>query len=151
MDMDHSLGLVFSDSLIEVISTVSGTALEILSQDKDNGFDDITGMMSLSGNKPGTLFVSANNNDVRMLCSYMIGVPPEEVAQNDIYDTLCEIVNMTAGSVKLRLSDTDYAFSLSQPFVLKGDGMSIIAKDKTHIISRTFGNGRISVKLKVVY
>jgi len=151
MDMNHSLGLIFSDSLKDVISTVTGFAVEASSQERDIEFGEITGMMSLSGNKTGTLFVSSNEPDMRLLCSYMIGVPPEEVDKDDVYDTLCEIVNMTAGNVKLRLSDTDYAFSLSPPFVIKGDDMSIIAKRRTLIISRTLGNDKFSVKLKVIY
>ena len=151
MDINHDLGSIFSDALTEVISTISSFSVKLLSQEKDNDFEDITGIMSLNGEKIGTFFVSAKELDMRLLCSYMIGVHRAEVTKDDIEDIVCELVNMTAGSVRLRLAGTDYAFDLSQPYVVKGINMSIVTKKKTRLISRTIGNDEISVKLKVIY
>ena len=151
MDEDKKLGFIFSEVLTEIVSTISGFSIDVLSEDKDNDFEEMTGMMSLSGQNSGMLFISAKENDIRILCSYMIGVTQDEVTTSDIEDTLCELVNMTAGSVKLRLSGSDYMFNLSQPFLIKGQNKKLVTKNKTHIISKTLGNGEISIKLKVIH
>ena len=151
MEIDDKLNLIFSNVLTEIISTISGFSLEELSGEGDSTFEEMTGVLSLCGKENFIIFISANENDMRILCSYIIGVPVEEVTKNDIEDTLCELVNMTAGSTKLRLSGSDYKFSLSSPFVIKGNDMSIAVKNKTRVISKIFGNGEISFKLKVIH
>ena len=151
MDIENKLGTIFSNVIMEIISTISGFSLDVLSQEKDNNFDEMTGVMNLSGKKSGMLFISIKEADMRLLCSYMIGVPQDELTQNDVEDALCELVNMTAGSAKLRLSDTDYVFSLSAPFLLKSQGMNIVVKNKTRIISKVIGNNEVSLRFKVVH
>jgi len=58
---------------------------------------------------------------------------------------------MTAGSAKLRLSDPDYMFSLLQPFVIRGNDVSIVTKKITRVESGTLTDGKISIRFKVVY
>ena len=155
MDTYEKLSTVFSSVLMEIVSTISGFSLEILSPEdssaKEYDFDEMIGVMALNGKKSGILFLSAKETDMRKLCSYMIGVPQEEITKEDVEDSLCELVNMTAGSAKLRLSGSDFIFNLSSPFLLKGQNMSIKGKNKTHIISQILGNDEISVRVKVVY
>ena len=151
MDVLDKLGLVYSQALIEVVGTVSGIHLQVGSRETDNNFDDITGVMYLNGKKSGMLFVTARESDVRVLCSHMIGVSQKEVTAADIDDTMCELVNMTAGSAKLRLSDTDYMFSLLQPFVIKGKNVSIVTKSITQVEAGTLTGAEVSVRFKVVY
>ena len=150
MDIDK-LDLVFSDVLTEIVSIVSGFSLEVLSQEEENNFEDMTGVMCLNGKKCGILFISANEDIMRILCSYMTAIPQPEIKKEDMEDALCELVNMTAGSAKLRLSASDYAFNLSSPYVIKGQNMLIVPKNKTHVISKVLGNEEITIKLKVVY
>ena len=150
MDIDVKLGSVFSDALSEVIATVSSVYLEALSS-KDDSFKEMIGVMNLNGKKSGMLFVSANESDMRVLCSCMIGVPPAGVTKDDMEDALCEFVNMTAGNAKLRLSDTEYVYQLPSPFIIKGKNITIVAKRKMHMISKALGNGEISVNFKVVF
>jgi len=145
------LGYIFTDALIEIISTISGFSLNVISQKKDMVFDELTGVMNLNGKKSGLLFISAKELDIRMICAHMTGVLRTEVSETETEDLLCELVNMTAGSAKLRLSNTDFTFALSQPVVLKGESMSLVAKKRTHVVSRVIGNEEVSVKLKVVY
>ena len=151
MDIDHKLGFVFTDVLLEVISTSAGCSFEVLSQETDYDFETVTGVMNLNGEKGVMLFVTANEPDMRELCSCMTGVSKDDVTAADIEDALCEIVNMAAGGAKLRLSDTDYSFMISQPFIIRGDNITVLTKKRTHIISRTLGNGEISIKLKLIF
>jgi len=151
MNTDDRLELIFSDVLKEIVSTISGFSLEVLSGEEDKSFEDMIGVMSLNGRSNIMLFVSAKETDMRILCSYMTGIPLDEVTENDTEDALCELVNMAAGSAKLRLGGSDYVYTLSPPFAVKGQNMSIAAKNKTHVISRVLGNGEISVKLKLFH
>ena len=151
MGMLEELSLVYLEALTEVIATVTGIHLQPGSRESNKDFGDITGVMYLHGNKSGVLFVTANKDDVRMLCSRFIGVSPKEVLPDDMDDIMCEIVNMTAGNAKLRLGETDYMFSLLQPFVIKGKDVSIVTKSITHIEAGTLTDGEISVSYKVIY
>jgi len=150
VDDYDSLGVIFSEALAEVLASVTSVYLQCVSEEEDSGFEEITGVMALCSKKSGILFVSAKEQDIRALCSFMIGVPKEEVTKEDIEDALCEFVNMTAGSAKIRLSDPDYIFTLTSPFVIHGKDITIATKHRTHVISRVLGNGEISVKLKFV-
>jgi len=150
VDTIDNLGVIFSETLAEVIATVTSIYLHSVPSEEDAGFEEITGVMSLCSKKSGILFISAKEPDIRVLCSRMIGVPETDVTKEDIEDTLCEFVNMTAGNAKIRLSDPDYMFTLSPPFILEGKDMNIVTKSKTHVISIALGNGEISVKLKFI-
>ena len=145
------IGDAFADSLIEVIMGTSGFFFEVLSSESDSDFDGTIGLMRLEGEKSGMLFVSAEKTDMKVLCSFMAGVAQDEVTEDDIRDAMCEIVNMTAGGAKLRLGGGDYIFSLSPPFAISGENMSVSAKKRTRVISRTVGDVDMSVKLKIIY
>jgi len=151
MEMFDDLNLVYSEALTEVIATVTGIHLNTESRENDSGFDDVTGVMILKGKKSGLLSVSAKTADVIVLCSNIIGVPEKDVTDDDIDDTMCELVNMTAGSAKQRLSDSEYFFNLTQPFVIKGKDVTIVTKSITNVVACTLGNGDISVKIKAIY
>ena len=151
MNIQEKLGDIYIEALTEVIATVSGISLNIGSRQTDSSFDDITGVMYLHGKKSGMLFVTAKKPDVKVLCSKMTGVSAADVTDDEIDDTMCELVNMTAGSAKLRLSNSDYMFSLSQPFVIKGNDVSIVTKSVTNVESGTLTGSDISVRLKVIY
>ena len=150
----EELGAYFVESLTEVIAKVSGFSLDVLSSDIDVGCDSMIAVMNINGSpKGGMIFLSAVEKDVRILTSFMTGVAQEEITKDDMYDTLCELVNMTAGNVKLRISNLDYMFMLSMPFAIaiNGENMSIITKPRMSVISKVLGNGEITIKLKVVY
>ncbi|MCL2819316.1 MAG: chemotaxis protein CheX [Oscillospiraceae bacterium] len=151
MDIANELGQIYSDALSEVVYTVSGIKLQVDCRESNKDFDEVIGVMYLQGNKTGMLFVTANEPDVKILCSHMIGTPVAEIEADEIDDTMCELVNMTAGSAKLRLSNTDYMFSLLQPFVIKGKDVSIVTKRITKVESGTLSDGNISIRFKVVY
>ena len=145
------LGDIFAQALADIVEKVSGFSFGVTSAKDDTNFDECVALMSLNSDKGGILFVSAQEASLRVLCSYMVGMPEDEIGKGDIEDVLCELVNMTAGNAKLYLKDTEYMFSLSLPFVISGTGLSIAAKKRATVISRTLGNGEVSVKLKVVY
>ena len=151
MKTDVELGNIFIDALLEIVSTVSGISLDVVSKERDLSFDEISGMMNLVGDKSGFLFISSREPDMRLVCANMTGVKQNDVPLTDTEDMVCELVNMTAGSAKLRLSNSEYAFSLTQPIVIKGKDMALISKNRTRVISRVLSNGEVTVKFKIVY
>ena len=142
---------VFTEALIEIISKTTGFSFEVMSEDRDCNFYEFVSMMNLNSKKGGIISLSAKESDIRTLCSFMIGVPPDKVIKDDMEDTLSEFVNMTAGNVKLRITDPDYMFAFSNPFIIRGSEMTINTKIRTNLISRELGNGEISIKLKVIF
>ena len=160
------LGCIFVDALLEVISTLSGFTFygvspsgesdeteetELKEPGENADFDSMIGVMSLTGGKKNIMvFLSAGDSDMKVLCSYMSGVSQDEVTKDDMCDTLCELVNMTAGNAKLRIGGTDCKFELSLPFAITGGNMSVITKKRVGVFSKVLGNSEISVKLKII-
>ncbi len=124
------LGLVFAEALREIVLKFSGVSLNTISSEPDEGFEAITGIMSLAGENGGTLLISANEADMRALCSRMTAVPPDKVTPEEADDALCELVNMTAGSAQLRLAGMGHAFTLTMPFVLRGEALRVVVKKR---------------------
>ena len=151
MDLSIDLGSVFSDALIEIVSTVTGLKLNVTSDDIDLDFNEITGLMSISGKKSGLLFVTASENDWRILCTKMTGTDKADVTRDEAEDVACEFVNMTGGNAKIRLINTENAFEISQPIVVTSENMKLIAKRKTYVISKTLRCDDVTVKLKIVF
>jgi CheY-specific phosphatase CheX len=148
----EEIGPLFTQALMEVVATVSGFSLDMVSSgETDESFHSITGFMSLNGEKPAMLFLSAEEPCVRQICSYMTGVAADKITADDIADTLCELINMVAGSVKLRLSDSEYKYNITIPMVLHGERMRLTKRRKSRLMSCTVGNGDIELKLKVMY
>ena len=151
MNVLEELGFIFADALADVISKVSGISLNNSVSERDDSFDEMIGIMHLSGKNNGMIFVSAKEAAMRTLCSHMLGIRRNEVTKEDIGDTLCEFVNMTAGNAKLRLSNASYSFMLSLPFIISGENMEIHTKKKEHVITRVLSGGKISLMLKFIH
>ena len=147
----EELGSIFTDVLIEVVAKVSGFTLEVLSTERDAFIDGTFALMRLNGNKGGMLLISTEGDGIRTLCSFMEGVPKDEVTKEDIEDVLCELANMTAGNAKMMLNDTDYMYMISSPLIINGSNISITTKKRINVISRVLGNGEISLKMKIIY
>ena len=145
------LGSIFTQVLIEVVSIVSGFSLDVLSTERDPYLDGTFALMRLNGARGGMLIISAEDDGIRTLCSYMEGVPGDEITKEDEEDILGELVNMTAGNAKMRLNDTEYMFSISTPLIINGSNISITTKKRVNVISRVLGNGEISLKMKIIY
>ena len=147
--LHDKVGMVFSYVLSDVAIKTAGIALE--ATDEDSGFDELVGLMSLYGNNHGMVIISAGYDTIRTFCCSMTGVSIDEVTDDDVYDTLCELVNMTAGNAKLRFNSNEEIYTLSPPFVIAGEDMSIITKNRIDFISKTLTGEGLTLKLKVVF
>ena len=150
MNIYEELGSVFSEVLVQIVSTVSSIAIAPSSCESSYDCEELTGVMALNSKEGGVLMISGNKTGMCRFCSMMLGVPENEVSEEDMVDALCEVVNMTAGSAKLRLVGTDFMFTYSSPFVIKG-GMSVTVKEKTRVITKLLTGNELTLKLIMVY
>ena len=145
------VGFIFSDVIVDVISTTCGISTEVFNVDEGFQFNELIGLMNLTGKNHGIIFISADENSIRTLAAYMTGVSNNEITKDDIYDTLSEIVNMTAGNAKLRFNRSEDMFTLTSPFVISGKDMSAVMKKRINSVSRLISNSEISLLLTVVF
>jgi len=143
------IGSIFSNVLAEVVSKTTGISLNII--EKDNGLDELIGLVNLNGNNHGMILISAGYATIRTLSASMTGVLRNEVTKDDIHDTLCELVNMTAGNAKLRFNSAEEMYTLSPPFIISGEDMSIISKNRVNLITRCLTGEGITLKLNIVF
>ena len=153
MNIPDDLSRIFANSLEEVVFTVAGVTLRVLPPEceADEAGKEMIGIMHLNGRNRGMLFISAAEDSIRALCAAMLGIPQHEVAKDDMRDALCELVNMTAGNAKLRLSNTDYTFTLTVPFLISGENMMIFTKKREPILSCVLSDDRVSLGMKMTY
>jgi CheY-specific phosphatase CheX len=136
--------------LIEVITKTTGISLQSIPGEAKEGLGDLTGIMRLDGQNGGIILISVSEANIRTLCSYMIGIPQSEVTWDEMEDALCEIVNMTAGNIKVRLGNSEYAITLSMPFVIAGQKMTLATKHREKVIAVHLGNDELSIELRVI-
>jgi len=146
-----SISSIFAGALSEIIAKTTGLTFDISPPEENYGFDEMTGFINLAGKNHGMVFISAKEEAIRLICSLMTGVSKSEITGKDIEDTLCELVNMTAGSARLRFNTAEQTYTLSPPFLIRGENMSFITKKRVNVISMVLGNEEISIKLKIVF
>ncbi|MCL2807871.1 MAG: chemotaxis protein CheX [Coriobacteriia bacterium] len=151
MITQEDLAATFFDVLHEVAKTMSGLTIKLIPQGEPDASGDICSVMMLDGCVNGVFSLSGSPQTFRMLCSGMIGASPKEVKEEDVADTLCELVNMTAGGVKLRLSETDFQFALAPPCMISLAELDVLTSAKERVITQVMGTDDLAVRLKVAY
>jgi chemotaxis protein CheX len=76
---------------------------------------DYTGMIGISGNRKGFVYISANRDMFEDLINIFIGI--DEPTDEDILDMAGEISNVVAGNVRANLGAN---FMISVPIVFEG-------------------------------
>jgi len=141
---------LFAKALKDVVAIVAGMSFERAYTVNESLGDELVGMMSLQGQKVSLLAITCSLQGVRLLCSHMLGVHEDEITDRDMGDAICELVNMTAGSVKARLRETAYEYTLTTPFAMKGKGLQFIVKDRVSVVQVVLSSGEIELKLKMI-
>ncbi len=90
-----------------------------------------TAVLPIPGARPLTVGLSSNQNGCSHLSAAMFAVPREEVDQGMMNDSLCELVNMTAGLLKSVMS-LDQALGL--PTILPGNAAPAVPPSSPHMI-----------------
>ena len=86
----------------------------------------LTGRIALSGEWNGSVVVQCTKKAAAMAAETMFGIDEADVQHSDMRDALCEITNMTGGSVKALLPGTndlslpEFVFGVDQSAPLPG-------------------------------
>ena len=80
---------------------------------------ELTGIMGLSGEASGSIIVSFTEKAACKLTSNMLGETFDEINE-DVIDSVQEIVNLIAGQAKTMLAETEYKFKISIPTCVIG-------------------------------
>jgi chemotaxis protein CheX len=86
---------------------------------------DITGSMGLSGAAEGFVSITFKNSLARKVVCKMLQMEPGEEKDEDIRDTVGELMNIIAGAAKAELTNSAHAFQLSLPTVVVGGPHSV--------------------------
>ena len=89
-------------------------------------FGDLSGIMSLAGEKKGAIMISFYENLAKKIIAAIMAVPEEEITEEEEHDGVGELINMIAGGAKARLGDSDTHFLLSAPTVITGNQHRVI-------------------------
>jgi len=158
--MDTVLNSVYTEAIMDVISALAGIELkesndllDLHISKSSETIHYVMGLMFLKGQHHAVLGITASFHTMRILCSYMLGVSLVKVSYDDVQDAICELVNMTAGSVKTRLRDTEYEALLTTPFAITGVDLNLYIKERVAQIESILLDEETDIRLhlQVIY
>lgn len=98
-----------------------------------------TAVLPIQGERPLVVGLSSDEHGLGELCAAMFAVPRDQVDQSMMNDSLCELVNMTAGLLKSVLALNQ---ALGLPRVLTGSQAPPVPARSPHVLilrARTLG------------
>ncbi|MFY9176889.1 MAG: chemotaxis protein CheX [Caldicoprobacterales bacterium] len=144
----------FTDSLRQVLRTMAGFEVSNTSCDQLDFSDkesNIIGIMVLHGKKDAVISLSMEYSTATMVIAYMTGILPEELSESDLFDGVAELVNIMAGEVKARLSNTPYHFLLTSPFSIGGTSLKVARKKNLTEACRHLKAGEMDITFRIAY
>jgi hypothetical protein len=90
-----------------------------------------TAVLPIPGARPITVGISSDETSLSALSAAMFAVPPEQLDAAMMNDSLCEIVNMTAGLLKSVLSLNQ---QLGLPKILSGAAAVPVPPESSHVV-----------------
>lgn len=140
----------FSRAVNDVFTTMVGQEPgEIETEQVERG--EITGIMTLLGEKNALLCLNLSQEDTAGIVSYMTGISADELQPEDLYDGIAELVNMVAGRAKALLAGTGYHYKLMPPFTVVGEDHFVVYKRKTPQMTMQFALGRMKLLFELTY
>ena len=121
----HDVTIALNDAFHEVVETMEGVELEGFEGPHKIGELAYAGVVGLAGPVfRGVLHLACTEGAARTLAGALLG--GEDMLDGDpemLHDTLGEVANMVAGSVKRRLDSSGAHIELSLPTVLEGESV----------------------------
>lgn len=155
-DMDiEKIADYFTESLRQVLSTMAGFEISYIACDEFNSSCSdnpiIMGAMVLHGKKDAIISLSMEKDTAAMVIAYMTGILPQELKEQDLFDGVAELVNIMAGEVKARLSNTPYHFLLTSPFSIGGTNFRMVQKKNLLETCRHLKAGEMDITFRIAY
>jgi len=112
---------------------------------------DITGVMMIEGERKAMLYLTLSQKNAGMIMSYMTGNDPLELADEELYDGVAELVNMIAGRAKALLAGTSDHYTITPPFTIVGLQHYIVYKKEVSKFIMKFTAGDAELYLGITY
>ena len=109
-------------SVVEIMSTMAMTEVIYAGMETSNTFSpsrQVTGLVRLIGAHEGMIAVSCSLDLLKAVVSSIIGLPADDVQQEDLLDGASELANMVGGGMKSKAQIPGVA--LSPPMSIIGD------------------------------
>jgi hypothetical protein len=122
-----------------VTKTMCGLTFEADARADTSALRWRTAVLPIPGARPLTVGLSSDEVGIGELSAAMFAVPREQVDSSMMNDSLCELVNMTAGLLKSVLSLNQ---SLGLPKILSGEAPPVPSPANPHVVvlkARTLG------------
>lgn len=119
----------FVDAVQEVLSMMAMLNIEVVDTylgTTQFHYADVSGIMALAGDQKGIIMISFYEALSNKIISSIMGLPIEEITEEEQHDGVGELINMIAGGAKARLGDSDWSFLLSAPTVITGNQHRVI-------------------------
>ena len=124
-----------AEKMAELVSGVTQTMLGFTFEpDGSNAHDALasrTAVLPIPGATPMTVGLSSNEDGCSKLAGAMFGVEKKDVDASMMNDSLCELVNMTAGLLKSHMSLNQ---ALGLPRILTGSSAPEVPKASPHVV-----------------
>jgi CheY-specific phosphatase CheX len=117
-------------SVIETLSTMAMIEALLVDTKVSKEFTcsmEVGGLIYLTGTHEGMVGISGGRGVMSELVSQTIGLPVEELGDEDIMDGICELVNMISGGMKSK-AELPAPALLSPPIAILGTGCQTIWK-----------------------
>lgn len=108
------------DDIVEIVDTIWASFFDSEVHSAESGEftnQTRTGLIHVHGLSEATINIKVNDELAQEIASMMFGIPPAELADDEITDALGEITNMLGGSIKAYLPGDA---NLSLPTVITG-------------------------------
>jgi chemotaxis protein CheX len=127
------------------LSATPGTGIENYPQ--PSKLKGVTGAIGLSGKVNGIIYTAYSQHLSKHIAEKILG---GSAGEQDILDVVAELTNMITGNLKSTLCDMGYNCTLSIPSVMRGDEISVSAKNATICVANDYVIEGSSDSLRVV-
>ncbi len=116
----------------EVFSTMLGIEVKCDENQDDTAeppvlISGVSGSISLTGKMIGTVFLNFSVPMANAAAGKILG--DDNPAASDVNDVVGELTNMITGNLKSKMADKGFNCALSIPTILRGQDVSVNAKD----------------------
>jgi len=126
--IDMKVVTPFIESGVDVIKTMTKAEVirrELYLKRNYNLFGDVSGVMGITGDTEGVVAITFHQDLAFDMVSRMVGCAESDLAAEDVYDGIGEIINMISGNAKNALGDSKFSFNISLPTIIMGHGHQI--------------------------
>ncbi|MBF0181471.1 MAG: chemotaxis protein CheX [Magnetococcales bacterium] len=92
-------------AVTEMMNSMAMTEVVFAGRESANSFTisaEVVGLVRLSGHMQGMVGVTCDQEMLRVVVSKIVGLPPEELSQEDLLDGAAELANMVCGGMKTK-------------------------------------------------